>query len=114
MEQMRVKRTKDFAMLKEFDDSVHEEASRFTIKLGAFVHGIAPVPAGLIPLIPFYLVADFELAVILALIFTLTLLFLTGFQMGHSARASGIVYGFRLLFAGIVTATIILVLGIGH
>ncbi|MHA1451219.1 MAG: VIT1/CCC1 transporter family protein [Candidatus Hodarchaeales archaeon] len=114
LEQVRVKREKDLVMLTEINDSVHEQASHFAIIWGAFIHGIAPVIAGIIPILPFFFMDDFTTAVLTGGAIALATLFVTGFQMGRGAKASGIVYGFRLLFAGIVTALMIILLGIQH
>lgn len=114
LEQKRIKHDKDLAMLEEIDNSIHEEASRFAMLWGALIHGLAPIPAGLLPIIPFYLITDFNLALILSMTIVSSLLFITGFQMGRGARTSGIYYGFRLVFAGVVTATVIILLGFKH
>ncbi|HWM51508.1 MAG TPA: VIT1/CCC1 transporter family protein [Thermoplasmata archaeon] len=102
-------RTIERAMLARLSEE-HQEAFRFAAILSAIVHGIAPLIAGLLPVIPF-LVLDARTATVLAVIITLVILFALGAYLGNLVRERVLVTGMRFAAAGIGTALILWLLG---
>jgi predicted membrane protein (TIGR00267 family) len=102
-------RTIERAMLARLSEE-HQEAFRFAAILSASVHGIAPLIAGLLPVIPFLLL-DARTATVLAVIITLVILFALGAYLGNLVRERVLVTGMRFAAAGIGTALILWLLG---
>jgi predicted membrane protein (TIGR00267 family) len=102
-------RTIERAMLARLSEE-HQEAFRFAAILSAIVHGIAPLIAGLLPVIPFLLL-DARTATVLAVIITLVILFALGAYLGNLVRERVLVTGLRFAAAGIGTALILWLLG---
>jgi predicted membrane protein (TIGR00267 family) len=102
-------RTIERAMLARLSEE-HQEAFRFAAILSAIVHGIAPLIAGLLPVIPFLLL-DARTATVLAVIITLVILFALGAYLGNLVRERVLVTGMRFAAAGIGTALILWLLG---
>src|SRR5919201_595317 len=86
-------RTIERAMLARLSEE-HREAFRFAALLSALVHGIAPLLAALLPVIPFVLV-DAGTAVLAAIVITLTILFLLGAYLGNLVRERALLTGLR-------------------
>lgn len=114
IEQIRIARDRAAVLLEELPNTVHDKASDFATLWGAFVHGVAPIPAGLIPLVPFFFIQDFFTSALLASGIGLTFLFVLGFYMARIADLRGVVYGARMTLAGIITIIFVLLLGIQH
>ncbi|MFX0113804.1 MAG: VIT1/CCC1 transporter family protein [Candidatus Hodarchaeota archaeon] len=114
LEQKRRAKEDEDAMLVRIENSIHTRAATFATYWSAFVHGIAPVPAGLIPLLPFFFIPDLILAATVATAIALFMLFSLGFVMGYICDESGIYYGGRMMLAGLVTTLALLILGIQH
>jgi predicted membrane protein (TIGR00267 family) len=102
-------RTIERAMLARLSEE-HQEAFRFAAILSAIVHGIAPLIAGLLPVIPFLLL-DARTATVVAVIITLVILFALGAYLGNLVRERVLVTGMRFAAAGIGTALILWLLG---
>ncbi len=102
-------RTIERAMLARLSEE-HQEAFRFAAILSAIVHWIAPLIAGLLPVIPFLLL-DARTATVLAVIITLVILFALGAYLGNLVRERVLVTGMRFAAAGIGTALILWLLG---
>jgi predicted membrane protein (TIGR00267 family) len=91
-------------------------AHRFAIIVSSVVHGVAPLVAGLLPLIPFLLVpwaVPFFDAVIAAASVTLVFLFGLGAFLGTITRRNAVKGGIRLVLVALGTAGITLLIG-GH
>lgn len=103
------------AMLREVrGDKV--EAHRFATLVSSTVHGLSPLVAGLLPLIPFLLVPRFiafNEAVVAASIVTLTFLFALGAFLGTLTRRNVVRAGLRLVIVAILTAFATFLIG-GH
>ncbi len=97
------------AMLAELSQE-HREAFRFAATLSAVVHGVAPLVAALVPVVPF-LVLPFWEATAAAIGVTLGLLFVIGAYLGTIVRERIFVTGLRFAVAGGATALGLLVLG---
>jgi len=88
----------------------HREAFQFAAILSALVHGIAPLIAGLLPIIPFVFL-EARTATVVAVAITLVILFLLGVYLGNLVRERVLVTGLRFAAAGIGTAAILWLLG---
>jgi len=97
------------AMLSAVEGSM-KEAIEFSNFVTAIVHGIAPLIAAFVPLIPFFFF-DPEEAMILAIVTTLVFLFAMGAFLGRLIREMVIYTGLRFVVAGLATAIILLLLG---
>ena len=102
-------RTIERAMLARLSEE-HREAFQFAAILSALVHGVAPLIAGLLPIIPFVFL-DARTATIVAVAITLVILFLLGVYLGNLVRERVLVTGLRFAAAGIGTAAILWLLG---
>jgi predicted membrane protein (TIGR00267 family) len=102
-------RTIERAMLARLSEE-HREAFRFAALLSALVHGIAPLLAALLPVIPFVLV-DAGTAVLAAIVITLTILFLLGAYLGNLVRERALLTGLRFAAAGAGTAVVLWLFG---
>src|SRR5213079_2815107 len=78
--------------------------------VSALVHGVAPLIAALLPVIPFLLL-DARTATIAAIVITLVILFVLGVYLGNLVRERVVVTGLRFAAAGIGTALILWFLG---
>jgi predicted membrane protein (TIGR00267 family) len=101
--------TLEHAMLAELGET-HRDAFAFASLASAGVHGIAPLIASLVPVIPF-LFASFADAVWISIAITLALLFVMGAYMGRMAKEHMMFSGLRFVAAGLVTAIILWLLG---
>ncbi len=99
------------AMLSEMSE-MHKDAFQFAAIASAVVHGIAPLVAGLVPVVPFLLL-PFADAALWSVAITLAGLFVMGVYMGRLAKEHVFVSGMRLVVAGLATAIILWLIG-GH
>jgi len=103
------------AMLVELSQE-HRDAFRFAATMSALVHGIAPLVAGLAPIVPFLLVTSqlvsFWQATVAAIVLTLGLLFVIGAYLGAIVRERIVVTGLRFAAAGGGTAVALWALGV--
>ncbi|MHA2233157.1 MAG: VIT1/CCC1 transporter family protein [Candidatus Hodarchaeales archaeon] len=114
MEQKRRAKEDERAMLVKIENSIHTRAATFATYWGAIVHGVAPIPAGLIPLTPLFIFPDLVFAATVATIIALFMLFGLGFVIGRMSEQSGMYYGGRMMLAGVVTTFAIFILGFQH
>ncbi len=113
VEQKLVKLEKKRAMLTDSHGCIIDRAHRFAAYTSSAVHGIAPVIAALIPLIP-YTFLSVEYAFIAALTIGFLSLFIVGTVLGKIGRYNVIISGFRMVLAGIVTVIVITILNPSH
>lgn len=97
------------AMLKHVEGD-HKEAILVSISVSAIAHGVAPLLAAFVPLIPF-LFLDLDEAVVAAIGVTLGFLFVLGAYLGSLIREMIIYTGLRLVIAGLATAIILILVG---
>jgi predicted membrane protein (TIGR00267 family) len=88
----------------------HKEAFRFAAIVSAGVHGVAPLIAALLPLIPFAFL-DIGSATIAAIVVALTVLFVLGAYLGNLVRERVVATGLRFVAAGLGTAVILWLIG---
>ena len=114
VEQKLIAMEKRRALLKsDGEQCLIDEAHEFAMRISSLVHAVAPIPAGVIPLIP-YLFLPESLAFILALITGFALLFAVGVSMGRVSKSSIIRSGLRMVLAGITTLIIVTLLSPSH
>ena len=102
-------RTIERAMLARLSEE-HREAFQFAAILSAIVHGVAPLIAGLLPIIPFIFL-DARTATVAAVATTLVILFVLGVYLGNLVRERVLVTGLRFAAAGVGTAVLLWLLG---
>lgn len=98
------------AMLAKMSEE-HRDAYRFAAILSAFVHGVAPLIAAILPVIPFFFLTLSE-ATIAAIVITTTLLFVLGAYLGSLVRERFLLTGLRFVAAGLGTALLLWILGL--
>ncbi|MDH7509313.1 MAG: VIT1/CCC1 transporter family protein [Methanomassiliicoccales archaeon] len=96
------------AMLSEISGTEFDRALRVSAIVSAIIHGIAPLLAALVPIVPFAFF-DVRTAALVSTTITLTFLFLMGFYFGKLAKERMILSGLRFVLVGIITALIIVV-----
>ncbi len=97
----------------ENDYCLIDEAHNFAMKISAIVHAIAPIPAGIIPLIPYVFLPARE-AFPYAVLIGLFLLFIVGLMLGRISKENVIKSGLRLVLAGILTLIFVSILNPVH
>jgi len=88
----------------------HRSAFRTAALVSAAVHGVAPVIAALIPVVPFFFM-EFQTATIVATLLTLGFLFTLGAYLGSLVRERIVFTGLRFIATGLGTAAILWVFG---
>ncbi len=98
-------------MHRSMDGCMLDRAVRFATYWASFIHGISPLPAGLLPLLPLiFFWHDFFFAAIFSVSITMIFLFVLGIWMGRIAKTNMITGGLRMIFAGLITAAILFLL----
>jgi predicted membrane protein (TIGR00267 family) len=97
------------AMLRPVEGS-RKEAMRVSISVSALVHGIAPLLAAFVPLVPFFFM-PLDVAVMTAIVMTLTFLFVLGAYLGSLIKETLVYTGLRFVIAGLATAIILILIG---
>ncbi len=98
------------AMLAKMSEE-HREAYRFAAILSALVHGVAPLIAAVLPVIPFFFLG-FNEATLAAILITTALLFVIGAYLGSLVRERFLLTGLRFVAAGLGTALLLWILGL--
>ena len=99
------------AMLRPVE-GIREEAMTVSILVSAVVHGLAPMVAAIVPLIPFFFMPLHE-AVVTGIVITMVFLFVLGAFLGNLIREIFVYTGLRFVIAGLATAIVLILLG-GH
>jgi predicted membrane protein (TIGR00267 family) len=86
------------------------DAMRVSISVSAAVHGVAPLVAAFVPLLPFFFLPLGE-AVIAAIGLTLGFLFALGAYLGSLIKEMIFYTGLRFVIAGLATAIILILVG---
>lgn len=97
------------AMLTKMSEE-HREAFRFAAIASALVHGIAPLVAAILPVIPF-LFLEINAATAAAILVALAILFTIGAYLGRLVRDRFFFTGLRFVAAGVGTAILLWLLG---
>jgi len=91
-------------------EGTRKDAMRVSISISAIVHGVAPLLAAFVPLIPFFFMTLDE-AVLTAIILTIGFLFALGAYLGSLIKEMIIYTGLRFVIAGLGTAIILILIG---
>jgi len=97
------------AMLARLSEE-HKEAFRFAAIVSALVHGVSPMIAAFLPLVPF-LFLDVRTATVVAIGVTLVILFVIGVYLGNLVRERVVITGLRFVAAGLGTAALLWLFG---
>lgn len=97
------------AMLRPVEGT-RKEAIRVSISVSAVAHGIAPLLAAFVPLVPFFFLS-LDMAVLVAIVMTLALLFALGAYLGSLIREMIVYTGLRFVIAGLATAIALILIG---
>jgi len=108
VEQHIRKREIDKAMLREVGGII-ESAHKVAIYVSAFVHAVAPLVGGLIPILP-YLIFTPDVAYIYSLAIGFVSLFIVGFAFGKVAKMNVIISGLKFVLAGLLTLIAVTIL----
>jgi predicted membrane protein (TIGR00267 family) len=103
------------AMLINLDDTLYGRASRFVSLFAAIVDGSAPFIAAVPSMVPFLLVPGLigiESAYLASIAASLTTLFMLGVYLGRISGQNILVYGAKMVVAGVAVALIALALNI--
>lgn len=93
-------------------DGARRDAMTVSIMVSAIVHGVAPLIAAIVPLIPFFFMPLHD-AVIAGIVITMVFLFGLGGFLGSLIKETFIYTGLRFVIAGLATAIILILIG-GH
>ena len=100
------------AMLTDMSDSMYAKAGRTTSVVVALVDGASPAIAAFLIIIPLFFVPagilDYHIAFYISIGICMTLLFTLGLFLGAVSKRNVWSYGAKTLFAGIVTAALML------
>jgi len=99
----------EHAMLSRASEE-QRDAYRYAAFLSAVVHGVAPLIAALLPILP-YLFLAFVPATAAAVAITLVFLFILGSWLAGIAQERFFVTGLRFVAAGVATSLILLLIG---
>ena len=102
----------EHAMLSTVDGT-RREAMTVSIFVSALVHGLAPLIAAIVPLVPFFFMPLHE-AVVFGTLITMAFLFVLGAFLGNLIKETFVYTGLRFVIAGLATAIILIVIGGGH
>ena len=102
------------AMLSDMSGSMYAKATKTTSVVVALVDGMSPAIAALIIIIPLFFVPsgflDYRMAFYIAIAICLALLFCLGLFLGSVSKKNMWSYGAKTLFAGIMTAILMLII----
>jgi predicted membrane protein (TIGR00267 family) len=97
------------AMLTEMGRD-HRGAFTYAAWVSSLVHALAPVVAGVVPLLPFA-VLPFTVALVWAIVLTLAFLFIMGAFLGSLVKERFLQTGLRFVVAGLATALVLYLFG---
>jgi len=90
-------------------EGTRKESAKIGNLASAFVHGVAPLIAALIPLIPFFFMPELD-AMVVAIVITIAFLFVMGSYLGSLIKEMIFYTGLRFVAAGLITAIIVFLL----
>ena len=93
-------------------EGTRKEAIGVSIFVSALAHGVAPLVAAFVPLIPFFFMPLDE-AVVVGTIITLAFLFALGAYLGSLIKEMIVYTGLRFVIAGLATSIVLILIG-GH
>jgi len=111
VEHLLTHRELEKAMLRPVEGT-RREAINVSIIVSAVSHGVAPMLAALVPLVPFYFMPVDE-AVATGIAITIAFLFVLGAYLGSLIKEMLLYTGLRFVIAGLGTAIVLILIG-GH
>ncbi len=108
VEQSIQKKETEKAMLAPVGGMI-ESAYKFATYVSALIHGIAPIPAALVPLIP-YAFLPLDMAFYMSVSIGFASLFIIGLILGRISKMNVISSGVKFVLAGFITLIVILIL----
>ncbi len=93
-------------------EGTRKEAIGVSIFVSALAHGVAPLLAAFVPLVPFFMMPLDE-AVVVGTAITLAFLFVLGAYLGSLIKEMIVYTGLRFVIAGLATAIVLILIG-GH
>ncbi len=109
VERLLEHKTLEKAMLRPVEGT-RVQAMKLSVSLSAVVHGVAPLVAAFVPLLPFLILPLGE-AVVTAIVVTLGFLFVLGAYLGSLIKEMFVYTGLRFALAGLGTAGILFLIG---
>ncbi|HJX04727.1 MAG TPA: VIT1/CCC1 transporter family protein [Thermoplasmata archaeon] len=97
------------AMLRPVEGD-RKDAIKTSISFSAVVHGVSPLLAAFVPLVPFFFMS-LDSAVVTAIAMTIAFLFVLGAYLGSLIKEMIIYTGLRFVIAGLGTAIILILIG---
>ena len=91
-------------------EGTRKETAQLSNLMSALVHGIAPLIAAFIPIIPFFFMPEQD-AMLFAIVITLGFLFAMGAYLGSLLKQMIIYTALRFVAAGLITAILVFLLG---
>ncbi len=113
VEQKVMKKEKEKALLVNNRECAIDRAHRYATYISSTVHGIAPIIASMIPLLP-YALLPVEEAYVVSIIAGLASLFIVGAAIGRVAGFNIVISGMRMFLAGVLTMLVVLFLSPTH
>lgn len=113
IEQKIMKDRKERALLINSKECSIDRAHRFAAYVSSIIHGVAPIVAAFIPLLP-YVFLPIEEAFTVAVSLGFASLFVVGSIMGRVAKFNVVLSGLRMLLAGVFTALLVTILSPSH
>ncbi|PWI47676.1 hypothetical protein CEE45_10440 [Candidatus Heimdallarchaeota archaeon B3_Heim] len=105
---------KEKAMLEELNDTVHDQAAQVSSIFVAIVDGISPFIAASISFMPYFftplLGLDIGVAYTSSIVLTAIALFVLGAYLGVISDENKVLYGLRMIVAGVVTGILVMLL----
>jgi predicted membrane protein (TIGR00267 family) len=111
VEHLLTHRELEKAMLRPVEGT-RRDAINVSIIVSAISHGVAPMLAALVPLVPFYFMPVDE-AVATGIAITIAFLFVLGAYLGSLIKEMLLYTGLRFVIAGLGTAIVLILIG-GH
>ncbi len=109
VEHMLIHKTLEKAMLSNVEGT-RKDAMNVSIAVSALVHGIAPLLAAFVPLVPFFFMS-LDDAVVTGTVVTLCFLFFLGAYLGSLIKEMIVYTGLRFVIAGLGTAIVLILIG---
>ena len=100
-------------MLVNNRESVIDRAHKIAAYVSSAVHGLAPILAAILPLLPYTIFPENKAFFVLIFV-GLASLFVVGALIGRIAKFNLIMSGFRMLLAGLATILIVMILSPSH
>ncbi len=114
VEQKLMAMKKRRALLKaDGEQCLIDDAHEFAMRVSSFIHAIAPIPAGILPITPYLFLNESE-AFPVSVSVGFLLLFVVGMSLGRVSRENLLRSGARMVIAGVITLLVVTILSPAH